>query len=74
MFFGSSGVDNILPLLLETDLCSEWLPFISGVEILHKYSALSVLAKFKFKLPVLGERVATVHYQIFDNIETNGAI
>ena len=59
---------------METDLCSEWLPFISSVEILHKYTALRVLAKFSFKMPVLGERVATVHYQIFDNIETDGAI
>ena len=73
-FFGASGVDNILPLLLEADLCSELLPFISSVELLHKYSALSVLAKFSFKLPIFGERFATVHYQIFDNVETDGAI
>tara|TARA_B110000285_G_C15017313_1_gene559720 strand:+ start:434 stop:667 length:234 start_codon:yes stop_codon:yes gene_type:complete len=51
MTFGNSGVENIIPYLLETDLIGTWAPYLNYVKKVKNINSTRSLVEEKYDLP-----------------------
>lgn len=72
MTFGNSGVENIIPYLLEVDLIGTWAPYLNYVKKIKQINATRMLVEEKYDLPFpLSTRQGDMYFQFFNNIEVN---
>jgi hypothetical protein len=73
MIFGNSGVENIIPYLLEVDLIGTWAPYLNYVKKIQMINSSRFLVEEKYDLPFpLSTRQGDMYFQFFNNIEVNG--
>jgi hypothetical protein len=51
MTFGNSGVENIIPYLLEVDLIGTWAPYLNYVKKVKNINSTRSLVEEKYDLP-----------------------
>jgi len=51
MTFGNSGVENIIPYLLEVDLIGTWAPYLNYVKKIKQINSTRMLVEEKYDLP-----------------------
>ena len=51
MTFGNSGVENIIPYLLEVDLIGTWAPYLTYVKKVKQINSTRFLLEEKYDLP-----------------------
>ena len=75
MHYGNSGIENVLPYLLEVDLIANWIPQFKKVTQTYRVDSTRRFLDAQCDMPFpLSVRQSSVYVQAFNNLEVNGTL
>ena len=75
LFFGNSGIDNMIPYLIEGDHFNTWATYLVRTKVTKKIDSTRFIISERYELPFpLSNRETECYMQVFNNLEVNGTM
>ena len=75
VYYGKSGIQNLIPILLEPDLVKSLIPYVNSLDIMERIGSTRLFADEKFDLIYpFSARRSYMYVQIINSLEVDGTI